>query len=244
MLTGLPRGARWQMHNAPHLLSEKIGSGYFRRTSLSFSIKSERSKLQKLIRRKVRGNAISDLLCAAVCCEIEQVGGKGADLIQDSGIRVGVGLRQGMPVSPMLSNLLLKSFDEALTKRGLVALRYADDIAVFGNSREELTEALAFITKTLSDLNLEIPELEAGGKTTISGPSDIVEFLGVEIRRSGDRYVLTAPNKKLAAIEDEHGTVGVYSRMREAFSKYWSSGPLTGRVHSRTWRIDGCAGRP
>lgn len=108
-----------------------------------------------------------------------------------------------MPVSPMLSNLLLKSFDEALTKRGLVALRYADDIAVFGNSREELTEALAFITKTLSDLNLEIPELEAGGKTTISGPSDIVEFLGVEIRRSGDRYVLTAPNKKLAAIEDE-----------------------------------------
>lgn len=39
LLTGLPRGARWQMHNAPHLLSEKIGSGYFRRTSLSFSIK-------------------------------------------------------------------------------------------------------------------------------------------------------------------------------------------------------------
>jgi RNA-directed DNA polymerase len=170
---------------------------------IKFFDQIDRAQLQQLIRRKIRGKTISDLLCDAVCCEIELVGGKGADIIRDNGIQVGRGLRQGMPISPMLSNLLLKSFDEALTKRGLVALRYADDIAVFGKSERELTDALAFISEILGELKLKIPDLEAGGKTTISGPSEVVEFLGVEIRRSGENYTLTAPNRKLEGIEAE-----------------------------------------
>jgi hypothetical protein len=59
--------------------------------------------------------------------------------------RAIIGLRQGMPVSPMLSNLLLKRFDEGLDKQGIVAVRYADDIAVFARSREECLEALAAV---------------------------------------------------------------------------------------------------
>jgi RNA-directed DNA polymerase len=170
---------------------------------IKFFDRIKRDQLQQLIRRKVRGKTVSDLLCAAVCCEIEEIGGKGADIIRANGIQKGLGLRQGMPVSPMLSNLLLKSFDEALAKRGLVALRYADDIAVFGLSRTELTEALSFIRDTLKRLELEVPDLEEGGKTSISGPSQVVEFLGIEIRRNGDGYAFAAPHRKLVEIEGE-----------------------------------------
>jgi hypothetical protein len=48
-----------------------------------------------------------------------------------------------MPVSPMLSNLLLKRFDEGLQKQGISAVRYADDIAVFARSRGECLSATA-----------------------------------------------------------------------------------------------------
>jgi RNA-directed DNA polymerase len=170
---------------------------------IKFFDEIDRAQLQQLIRRKVRGKTTSALLCAAVSCEIEEVGGKGAELVRENGIQKGRGLRQGMPVSPMLSNLLLKAFDDSLVRRGLTALRYADDIAVFANSREELNDALSFIVDALARLKLRVPDLKVDGKTTISGPSDSVEFLGIEIRRFDDRYKLTAPNRKLAAIETE-----------------------------------------
>lgn len=170
---------------------------------VKFFDRIERAQLERLIRRRIRGKTISNLLCKAIHCEIEDVGGKGAELILTNGIQKGRGLRQGMPVSPMLSNLLLKSFDGALAKRGLIALRYADDIAVFGKTYQELVDALAFIRDALQQLKLEIPELDEHGKTSISGPAEVVEFLGVEIRRNGDVYALAAPMKKLAAIEQE-----------------------------------------
>jgi len=174
---------------------------------IKFFDRIDRLQLEKLIRQKVRGRAVSTLLCQAIHCEIEDVGGKGGDIIRESGIQIGQGLRQGMPLSPMLSNLLLKSFDHALGKQGFVALRYADDIAVFGNSRHELLGALSFIKETLEQLNLDVPDLSEEGKTTISGPSEAVEFLGVEIRRKDGGYILVAPNGKIEAIEEQMGLV-------------------------------------
>jgi hypothetical protein len=168
---------------------------------IKFFDRIQRPQLQQLIRRKVRGKTASALLCAATRCEIEQVGGKGAEIVKAAGITEGIGLRQGMPVSPMLSNLLLKSFDEGLCKGGFTAVRYADDIAIFGESREELVRALSHVVRLLGDLGLEVPGLDEQGKTVIKGASEVVEFLGVEIRRAGTAYILAAPHNKLVSIE-------------------------------------------
>jgi hypothetical protein len=53
----------------------------------------------------------------------------------------------------------------------------------------------------LAKLQLDIPELAADGKTTLAGPSEVTEFLGVEIRRFHEGYRLCAPTKKLAQID-------------------------------------------
>lgn len=166
-----------------------------------------RTDVKSLIRKHVGWRVIADLLCAAVDCELEDGGGRGAEIAQASGIRKGLGLRQGMPVSPLLSNLLLKRFDEALAKRNIAAIRYADDIAVFGDTKQDCLDALKFIVENLAKLRLNIPELTEGGKTTLSGPSDVVEFLGVEIRRYGDVYKLCAPGRKLGQIDADMAAI-------------------------------------
>ena len=160
-----------------------------------------RSHLKELIRKKVGWKVIARLLCRAVDSELQLRTSEDLELATENGVQVGVGLRQGMPVSPMLSNLLLKRFDERLGKLGIVAIRYADDIAVFTDSRDAAKVALNAIQAGLAELELEVPDLLDGGKTSISGPTDVAEFLGVEIRRKGETYKLCAPARKLEKIE-------------------------------------------
>ena len=160
-----------------------------------------RKAVKSLILQQVGWKLIAELLCSAVDCELDEGNQATANIAYQNGIRKGLGLRQGMPVSPMLSNLILKRFDESLIKRGIIAIRYADDIAVFGKNRNDCSDALDFIRDKLADLDLEIPDLEGGGKTSICGPSEIVQFLGVEIRRFDNGYKLRAPAKKLEKIE-------------------------------------------
>jgi len=160
-----------------------------------------RDELKALIKREVGWKIIAGLLCEAVDCELQLSTIEDRDLVLQNGVQTGIGLRQGMPVSPMLSNLLLKRFDQRLESRGIVAVRYADDIAVFARSREECFAALEDIREGLRKLELTVPDLLDGGKTSVLTPSEIVEFLGVEIRRKGDGYKLCAPAKKIEKIE-------------------------------------------
>ncbi len=160
-----------------------------------------RGQIKGLVRKRVRSKIISGLLCDAIDCELEDGNGWATEIARSNGIKKGLGLRQGMPVSPLLSNLFLKGFDDALAKQGLHAVRYADDIAVFADSEIECQDALTFIRSCLAPLKLKVPELMDDTKTTISEPSKPAEFLGVEIKLFGNRYELRAPAKKIARIE-------------------------------------------
>ncbi|MFN3523963.1 MAG: reverse transcriptase domain-containing protein [Phenylobacterium sp.] len=160
-----------------------------------------RSQLKQLIRRKVGWRVVAGLLCRAVDSELQLRTSEDVELVTQNGVLAGVGLRQGMPVSPILSNLLLKRFDERLEKFGIVAVRYADDIAVFADGRGACEAALKAIHEGLAELDLEVPDLLDGSKTSILGPSEVAEFLGVEIRRKGHTYKLCAPARKIEKIE-------------------------------------------
>ena len=107
-----------------------------------------------------------------------------------------------MPLSPVLSNLMLKEFDLALHRAKLSAVRYADDIAVFCQSRPACNEALELIKYELGRLKLSVPDL-GGSKSAIYEPSEDAEFLGLEMRRDATGYHLIAPTKKFSKIADK-----------------------------------------
>lgn len=85
------------------------------------------------------------------------------------------GTPQGGVISPLLANIYLHPFDEKMTQEGCKVVRYADDIIILCQGREEaervLTRAKGILEK---DLGLRINE----EKTTIKHKKQGFEFLG------------------------------------------------------------------
>lgn len=105
----------------------------------------------------MRGSSLIPLLKEAMDCEIEI---KKSPLVRTSlekqGIKTGVGLRQGMPLSPILSNLLLSDFDRSIQRNGIEMIRYADDLVLFFYTKEEVRKGQELVTRLLGELELSI----------------------------------------------------------------------------------------
>lgn len=66
----------------------------------------------------------------------------------------GVGVPQGSPISPLLSNIYLDLFDDHLLRAGLGLVRYADDMFICCRDRPEAERALRRAGELLADLGL------------------------------------------------------------------------------------------
>lgn len=103
------------------------------------------------------------------------------EIIQDREcLKVTKGVAQGSPVSPLLSNLYLDHFDEAMLDRNLRLVRFADDLLVLCRSRERAEDALLLTETTLAELRLRVN----ANKTRIVDFNDGFRFLGVQFIRS------------------------------------------------------------
>lgn len=71
------------------------------------------------------------------------------------------GVLQGSPLSGVLSNLYLHSFDQALEAAGVKFLRYADDITLLSQSEAQLSKCIQIAQKELGKRGLTLNE----GKT-------------------------------------------------------------------------------
>jgi RNA-directed DNA polymerase len=88
------------------------------------------------------------------------------------------GLMAGTPLAPLLSNLYLRSLDDAFEEDRVPFLRYADDIVVFGTA-EEVARHRPDIERRLEALGLELNPR----KTRLSPPGEPWEFLGLRYDR-------------------------------------------------------------
>lgn len=62
-----------------------------------------------------------------------------------------LGTPQGGPLSPLLANLYLHRFDEAMVQAGYGLIRYADDFVIFARSEHEAVAALSLARQILED---------------------------------------------------------------------------------------------
>ena len=106
------------------------------------------------------------------------------------------GVYQGDVLSPVLSNIYLHSFDEALEKEGIDFVRYADDMLFFAKSRKGARRKLAKATAFLKALDLSFGE----EKSYIASLEEGFEFLGLRFR--GDEVLMDNAKfqKKLSKI--------------------------------------------
>jgi len=99
------------------------------------------------------------------------------------------GLPQGTVVSPVLANLYLDAFDEALQRRDLGLVRYADDFVVMCRSAEDAEAARAIVAEELQQIGLKLSE----AKTEVTSFDHGFEFLGSLFCRS---VVMDVPASK------------------------------------------------
>ncbi|MGR5549954.1 CRISPR-associated endonuclease Cas1 [Vibrio sp. DNB22_12_1] len=87
----------------------------------------------------------------------------------------GIGIPQGSPISPLLANLYLDGFDEALIDRGEQIIRYADDFVVLVADEQKAQRCLNFVTQYLAKLKLNLN----AEKTRVVSFEQGFTFLGV-----------------------------------------------------------------
>lgn len=105
-----------------------------------------------------------------------------------------IGSPQGGVISPLLANIYLDAFDQAMKERGHRIIRYADDILILCESRKAAESAERVATKLLEqELKLTVNRT----KTHIAHSDEGIKYLGVEI---GSAYT-RIQSKKLSAFK-------------------------------------------
>ena len=140
------------------------------------------------------------LIVGAIKCEVDDKEPRIRRVLSDNNIRKGYGLRQGMPLSPILSNFVLRDFDRAFTSAGYDLVRYADDLIVLASSLAECEKIQQFTIEQLERVGLEI----SIKKTEIHPPDAPVEFLGMELglKPGGSGYSLTISKDQISRVRD------------------------------------------
>jgi hypothetical protein len=146
-----------------------------------------RETLEIAISHTVRQRSLIPILHAFLATEIEDGAEKGwRAIVAEAGIRRGIGVRQGMPLSPFYAGVYLKDLDRRLIKRNILVARYVDDIVAFFASEAEAYTFHAFLKSALGDLGLSIGEPgEENSKTVIYMPDEPAAFLGMQLSRLG-----------------------------------------------------------
>lgn len=164
-----------------------------------------REFLLEIVKRTIRTPSLYPILEGAINCEIDTRSPSIRRRVERAGIKVGLGVRQGMPLSPFFANLVLKNFDRIILSKNVALIRYADDFIAFADNEEQCKKINSLARDILGEMGFEIPEIgDAKGKTRICSPDESIDFLGLAISPLPNRkYDLRITKQQLGKISED-----------------------------------------
>ena len=118
----------------------------------------------------MRHRSLHSLILDLASRELRSRGGRKDAAIRAAGIKPGKGLRQGMPMSAFLSNLVLCDFDREIENSDFTMLRYADDLIFFCESEEQCLEAEQLCQYELGKQGLTVYKAAESEKSKVYAP--------------------------------------------------------------------------
>jgi len=140
----------------------------------------DHERLLAALREEIADGSVLNLITRILKAGVLQPGASGAEPTDQ-------GTPQGGPLSPLLANVYLHRFDEAMVQGGYGLVRYADDFVLFARSESEATAALQRAREVLEgELGLRLhPE-----KTRVGSVAAGFEFLGFRYLRDPKTHPL------------------------------------------------------
>lgn len=173
----------------------ELGFRFFVRTDISkFFDRIPQEPLMAELEGAVRGPRVVRLIARFVSARVLE--GAAYHLMLE-------GVAQGSGLSPLLANLYLRPFDEEVTGAGYPLLRYADDILVLTETREESAEVLDLMSRVAAGLGLEL----SARKTVRGHVADGFDFLGAHFAAGGrgpSRGAIEAATARADLIVNNH----------------------------------------
>ena len=123
-----------------------------------------------------------------------------AGIMEDGLIKSStIGMPQGGPLSPILSNIYLDKFDKELEERGIRFVRYADDSNIFVKSEMSANRVMKSVTSWLErKLFLKV----SATKTKVVRPTK-GNFLGFTYCKLGTKWECRPSDKSKASLYDK-----------------------------------------
>ena len=205
--------------------NDAIKMAVTKRTEKRYVVKTDISKFFDEINRNELVEMLSSIrmspslippLIEVIRSEVKIKNPTEKERFKKSGLQKNRGLRQGMPLSPLLASIFLRDFDKAIVKQNCSFLRYADDLIIFGKDKAEATRGFEVVRDELNQLGLEVPAL-GNEKSQLRGPRQPVEYLGQEIayNQQTDSYYTRIPQNSIQKILDVVAEIGLAKSIYE-----------------------------
>lgn len=149
---------------------------------------------------EIEDSEFHDLVAAATTVELANMAELGTRATLFPTLDTGLG--QGFCLSPLLGNCLLADFDEKLNGRGVVCLRYIDDILFLSRRRQRLEGAFQAASKLLATLGLRLYEPGRSEKAILGRVESGLSYLGCDIRAGSIQPEQEARMRFLKRIDD------------------------------------------
>jgi group II intron reverse transcriptase/maturase len=161
-----------------------------------------RPYLKDRVRKYLGVHSLTPLICNAIDGEAKITNENRSQMVKQ-GVKLGLGVRQGMPLSPLLANLALAEFDRKIANKKIEMVRYADDLVLFFHTKSDAHSGQELVTELLGELQLTIPKIAENSKTSVVSTSEPLTFLGREIvyLDSAKSFVARVSNKQIAKIK-------------------------------------------
>lgn len=133
------------------------------------------------------------------------------------------GLPQGSILSPLFSNVYLTEFDNSVSDKGFILIRYVDDFLILAKTKKEVLQAHAVAKVELERLGLKIHEVNQG-KTSIQENKDVT-FLGIKYKGGKFYPAEKAFEKHIAKLKEYPKYSSLYKDLQsiQMTTKSWGS---------------------